>query len=109
MGAAVVGGGSLLTGCGGGGDKGDSGQKAASTTTSAADPCGDTTGLSETDIQMRTNLKYVEVSVDEGKNCANCKFYLADQHGEQCGGCQLFKGPVHPKGNCSSWFAMDQG
>ena len=108
MGAAVVGGGSFLAGCGGG-DKGDSGQQTVSKTTGAADPCGDTTGLTEADLQMRKNLKYVAVSAEEGKNCANCKFYLADQFGEQCGGCQLFKGPVHPKGNCSSWFAMDQG
>jgi hypothetical protein len=110
MGAAVVGGGSILAGCGGGGgDEADSGQQSASATTSAADPCSDTTGLTETDLQMRTNLKYVKVSTEEGKNCANCKFYLADQFGEQCGGCQLFKGPVHPEGNCSSWFAKDQG
>lgn len=108
MGVAVVGGGSFLAGCGGGGN-GESGQQTASKTTGAADPCGDTTGLADTDLQMRNNLKYVTVSTEEGKNCANCKFFLADQFGEHCGGCQLFKGPVHPKGNCSSWFAMDQG
>lgn len=109
LGAAVVGGGSLVQGCGGG-DKGESdGSQQTASQTSAADPCGDTTGLTETDIQMRTNLKYVAVSAEEGKNCANCKFFLADQYSEECGGCQLFKGPVHPKGNCSSWFAQDQG
>jgi hypothetical protein len=107
-GAAVLGGGSVLAGCGGG-DNGDSGQQAASKSTAAADPCGDTTGLTETDLQMRTNLKYVAVSTEEGKNCANCKFYVADQFGEQCGGCELFKGPVHPEGYCSSWFVMDKG
>ena len=107
MGAAVVGGGSLISACGGGGDEGGSSGQAGST--AAADPCGDLTGLTDTDLQLRKNLKYVVVSTEEGKNCANCKFYLADQFGEQCGGCQLFKGPVHPKGNCSSWFTMDQG
>ena len=67
------------------------------------------TGLTDADKQMRTTLKYVAVSTDAAKNCLNCKFYQADQHGDACGGCQLFKGPVAPKGNCSSWFAKDQG
>jgi hypothetical protein len=111
MGAVVAGGGSFLAGCGGGGDKADSGSASQSSDAkpAAADPCGDTTGLTETDLTMRTNLKYVAVSTEEGKNCLNCKFYLADQHGADCGGCQLFKGPVAPLGNCSSWFAKDQG
>jgi hypothetical protein len=111
LGLGVAGGASLLAGCGGGGDSSESGGTSQQTaqTSGAADPCADTTGLNDTDLQMRTNLKYVTVSAEEGKNCANCKFYLADQHGDECGGCTLFKGPVHPKGNCSSWFAMDQG
>ena len=113
MGFAVVGGGSLLAGCGGGGGEQDSSggttSEAPAKTASAADPCGDTTGLNDTDLTMRTNLKYVIKSEDEVKNCANCKFYLADQHGADCGGCQLFKGPVNPVGNCASWFAQDQG
>lgn len=110
MGLAVTGGASLLAACGGG-ESGSSGtaQKTTAQTGGAADPCGDTTGLNDTDLQMRSNLKYVAKSAEEGKNCANCKFYLADQHGESCGGCQLFKGPVSPEGNCSSWFAKEQG
>jgi len=108
MGAAVVAGGSFLAGCGGG-DKGESGQQTASKTTEAADPCTHTTGLTEADLQMRKSLKYVAASTEEGKNCANCKFFQADQFGEKCGGCQLLKGPVHPEGNCTSWFAMDKG
>jgi hypothetical protein len=111
MGLAVTGGASILAGCGGGGESesGGTSRETSTQTAGAADPCGDTTGLSDTDLQMRTNLKYVVKSTEEGKNCLNCKFYLADQHGDQCGGCQLFKGPVHPDGNCSSWFAKDQG
>jgi len=110
VGAAVVGGGSLLAGCGGG-DKTDSGgssQQSTAQTTTTGDPCADTTGLTETDLQMRTTLKYVAESTEAGKNCLNCKFYQVVE-GSECGGCQLFKGPVHPKGNCSSWFAKDQG
>lgn len=114
LGAAAVGGGSLLAGCGGGADSGESGQQTAAetetkSTAAGGDPCGDTSGLSETDLQMRKNLKYVARSPEEEKYCSNCKFYQADQYGEQCGGCQLFKGPVHPDGYCTSWFAMEQG
>jgi hypothetical protein len=112
MGFAVVGTGSLLAGCGGGGDSGESGgtsHETATKTASAADPCGDRTGLTDTDLTMRTNLKYVAKSEDPAKNCKNCKFFLADQHGDACGGCQLFKGPVNPAGNCASWFAKEQG
>jgi hypothetical protein len=108
MGAAVVGGGSLLAGCGGGGDKGESGTQTAERTT-AADPCGDTSGLSDAELQMRVTLKYVAHSTEEGKHCSNCKFFQPDQYSEPCGGCQLLKGPVNPDGYCTSWFASDQG
>lgn len=112
-GVAVAGGASLLSACGGGGDKsesaGESQQSTATETAKAAEPCGDYTGLTETDLTMRTNLKYVAKSTEEGKNCLNCKFYLVDESSTECGGCQLFKGPVAPEGNCASWFAKDQG
>jgi hypothetical protein len=112
MGFAVAGGGAIMAGCGGGGGESESGGatgESATETASAADPCGDTSGLTEMDLTMRENLKYVAESEYPDKNCLNCKFYLADQHGEQCGGCQLFKGPVHPEGYCTSWFAMEEG
>jgi hypothetical protein len=100
MGIAVAGGGSLLAGCGGGGD--------SNQTTGEDDPCGDATGLNESDLQMRSSLKYVAKSTEPDKDCANCKFYQVVE-GSECGGCQLFKGPVNPKGYCTSWFAMDKG
>ena len=117
MGIGVVGGASMLAGCGGGGDKSESGgtaqdsatKTAETTETAKADPCADYSGLTDTDLTMRKNLKYVAVSTEEGKNCLNCKFYLVDKESDTCGGCQLFKGPVHPQGNCASWFAKDQG
>jgi hypothetical protein len=114
VGLAMAGGASLLSSCGGGGDKSEStgGSQTSTTTTEtaeASDPCSDYTGLTETDLAMRKNLKYVAKSTDEGKNCENCKFYLVDESSTECGKCQLFKGPVSPEGHCASWFAKDQG
>lgn len=112
MGLAVVGGGSLLSGCGGGGEKsgsGDDSNEATSQTTSADDPCGDYNQLTEAEVQMRTNLKYAAKSPETEKYCWNCKFYTAPEAGGPCGGCTLFKGPVHAEGYCTSWFAADQG
>ena len=111
MGLAVAGGGSLLLGCGGGekSDTSGDGHESTAQTTNAADPCSDYSALSETDLQMRNNLKYEATSTEPGKNCENCKFYQAPQEGAECGGCQLFKGPIHTAGYCTSWFAKDQG
>jgi hypothetical protein len=111
-GLAVVGGGSLVSACGGGEEKGESGgtsHETATQTTGSDDPCVDYSELSETDLQMRKSLKYAEKSTETSKNCENCKFYTAPEAGSQCGGCTLFKGPVHPGGYCSSWFAANQG
>jgi len=54
--------------------------------------------------QMRKTLQYVAKSPKPDKNCVNCAQYVADKHGE-CGGCNLFSGPVQPKGYCASWAA----
>ncbi len=86
---AGAGAGVLLKGCGNGEE--------------AVDPCGDLSGLSESDIQLRDALNYVAETPNPAERCDNCEYWVADQHGEQCGGCTLFAGPVHPAGWCSSW------
>jgi hypothetical protein len=65
--------------------------------------CSDTAGLAPADVQMRTTLHYVDKSTMADKNCENCNFYKAAPANDQCGGCLLIKGTVHPKGNCDSW------
>jgi hypothetical protein len=55
--------------------------------------------------QMRTNLQYVEQTQQEGKMCSNCAQYVADEYGD-CGGCNVFDGPVQPNGHCLSWAAQ---
>jgi len=89
LGLAGAGAGVFLKGCGNG--------------DAEADPCGDLSGLSESDIQLRETLNYVAETPNPSERCDNCEYWVEDQHGEQCGGCTLFAGPVHPAGWCSSW------
>ena len=58
-----------------------------------------------TDVQMRETLQYVEATADPAKTCDNCQLYVAAEAGAACGGCQIIKGPINPKGYCASWAA----
>lgn len=69
--------------------------------------CTDLSGVAEADLKQRESLSYVVKSDDPEKNCANCRFYQPGSQPNGCGGCQLFKGPVTPEGNCKSWFKKD--
>lgn len=51
----------------------------------AADACDDLSGLSETEIKKRENVKYVAQTPDAAKNCANCRFYKAPAQEGECG------------------------
>ena len=55
---------------------------------------------------MRNTLNYVSESPIPDQLCSNCQFYNEPETGEVCGGCQLFAGPVHPDGYCTSWAAQ---
>jgi hypothetical protein len=98
FGMVAAGSSAVLSACGGG--------ESTSTEPTAADPCADLTGLSDQDKQMRTSLGYVKAGQDPEKRCNNCNFYIAPAEGSSCGGCTLFKGPVHPEGYCNSWIAV---
>ncbi|MBW2629495.1 MAG: high-potential iron-sulfur protein [Deltaproteobacteria bacterium] len=41
---------------------------------------------------------------DQQQSCSNCAFYKVGKE-NQCGGCTLVKGPIHPLGYCNSWAA----
>ena len=109
FGAAGIGAGSLLAACGGG----EQPAATPSAETPAAAPeapmaeesftCMDTTGLTEAEVEMRTTLKYVDKSTEEGKQCDNCALWVAAAEGSQCGTCQTVKGPIHPEGYCTIW------
>lgn len=68
--------------------------------------CEDTTGLTEAEIGTREALEYVDESpFGAEKDCANCALYLQPEADEDCGGCSLIAGPIHPLGYCTSWVA----
>ena len=65
--------------------------------------CNDTSGLAPEDAELRTELEYRDDSPHgETKRCGNCAFFVAADK-NQCGQCTLVKGPIHPRGYCSSW------
>ena len=113
LGVAAGAGGSLLASCGGKEESSQSrGQSGGAPKTAAkpavSDPCADVSGLTETDLKMRNEtLKYVSVSPNPEQRCDNCKFWTQPASGETCGGCTLIKGPINPKGYCTSWFTAE--
>ncbi len=71
------------------------------------DPCGDFSGVSETELEKRKTFAYVSQTSDEMKECGGCKLFLPPKPGEKCGGCTLFKGPVDSNGSCTYWVPLD--
>ena len=99
----VVGAGSVLSGCG----KSEETPAKTPQTTQApkqvADPCSDLSGLTQAEIDVRTTFEYVPQTTIPEKLCNNCQFWLVPEEGKQCGGCQIIKGPINPKGYCKQW------
>ncbi len=60
-------------------------------------------GIDDASKTMRTTLKYVEKSPEEGKVCSNCAQYKEPEGDSECGGCNLFAGQVNPNGYCISY------
>lgn len=86
--ALGIGAGLVLTACGKSGGGGGGG-------------CNDVSGLSEADKAMRTSNNYVEAAADPAKACDLCQLYTVPAAGAACGGCQVVKGPINPKGSCN--------
>jgi hypothetical protein len=101
LGAAGAGGGVLLSACGGGGDGGD-GESGGGESGSGGVTC-DTSGLTQEEKKQRQRFQYVAQTEKPNERCNNCQFWKPDQVEGECGGCQLFPGPVNPKGWCNSW------
>ena len=67
--------------------------------------CDDVSGLGEDDLALRSALECRDLSPHgEQKSCSECAFYRAAKKNE-CGGCTLVRGPIHPLGYCNSWAA----
>lgn len=103
LGVAGVGAGTVLSACGG------DDAAPAEDTADADFSCDDLSGLSDQEIQTREQqvqaLQYVEETPNPDELCSNCAFWQEAEAGSQCGGCDLFPGPVHPDGWCNSWVA----
>lgn len=117
VGVAGIGGSTLLSACGGGSDGQGGGSGQGQTSGQAAGPasadlsCNDLSALSDAQQQQRSqmaeSLNYIEQTENPEQYCANCALYEQPEAEEttdnECGGCQLFPGPVHPNGYCTSW------
>ncbi|SHK95940.1 high-potential iron-sulfur protein [Rhodothermus profundi] len=109
LGLAGLGASSLLSACGGGQQQQQTAPQpeAASVDTAAAASadfsCTDVSGLTAEEIQMRESLQYTDHSPYPDKTCSNCQLFIPAESPNQCGACQLIKGPIHPDGYCTSW------
>lgn len=108
LGAACVGAGSLLAACQQGERQpresagSQPSQQAAGA--GAEFSCTDTSGLNDSQIASRTVNEYVDRTPNPAQTCDNCAlFQPADPN--QCGGCSVVAGPIHPKGWCKVWVA----
>jgi len=101
LGLVGLGGSTLLSACGGQQQQQPAQQDMSGTT--AEFSCMDVSGLTPEEIQMRESLQYTDHSPEPGKYCYNCQLYVPAPGPNQCGGCQLIKGPIHPNGYCTSW------
>ena len=108
FGAVGIGASSLLAGCGGGEQKPEAAAEEAAPAAEEAQTaesftCTDTSGLTEMELTMRNTLQYVDASPDREKACGLCALFVAAVAGQNCGTCTIIKGPIHPKGTCTSF------
>ena len=99
--AALLGAMLLLNSCGSN-SKPEAGEESAA---KPADPCNDFTGVSSEELDKRKRMAYVDKSEVPGSSCENCGLYIPWENQTTCGGCLLFKGPVHAEGRCTQWVA----
>jgi hypothetical protein len=69
------------------------------------DSCTDVSALGDAEKSARSALQYVDRAPDAAKVCVVCQFFQAPSDPAQCGGCQIVKGPIHPKGYCTGFAA----
>jgi hypothetical protein len=64
--------------------------------------CTDTSALSPEELTLRGTLAYSDTTNDPTKLCSGCQLFKPAGE-NQCGACQLVKGPINPNGSCKSW------
>ena len=70
--------------------------------------CDDLTGVSNEELEKRQSLGYISKTRIPDSYCAKCSLYIPGAT-ENCGGCFLFKGPVHAEGYCVQYAPKAQG
>ncbi len=65
--------------------------------------CNDVSTLSADQQNTRSTLGYEDTSDQPGKTCAKCAQYVAPPKADQCGGCKVLPGTVHPNGYCRAF------
>ena len=69
------------------------------------DSCNDVSALGDAEKSARSALQYVDRSPQADKHCDQCSLYQPASDPAACGGCQVVKGPIHPKGYCTAFAA----
>lgn len=82
----------LVSACGGGGG--------------SAFSCAGPDQLTPSQKAARDGRKYVEVSGEADKDCANCTFFKSP--GAGCGTCAIDNLPANPDGYCNSWVRINE-
>ncbi|MFU8802250.1 MAG: high-potential iron-sulfur protein [Bradymonadaceae bacterium] len=99
LGAVSVGGAAFLAAC-----ESQPAQPAAAPEAAAADfSCTDVSGLNAAQIATRTTNEYVDQTPNPEQRCDNCALWVDPAAGENCGGCSVVAGPIHPAGWCKIW------
>jgi hypothetical protein len=63
----------------------------------------DLSGLTPEEKSVRDKFEYVAKSSYPEKLCNNCALWIKLEGDARCGGCNIMKGPIHPKGYCTAW------
>jgi hypothetical protein len=62
--------------------------------------CSDTSALSPDAQTLRKTVEYVDRSPNPATPCDRCEHWVAPSSADQCGGCKLIAGPIHPQVHC---------
>lgn len=62
--------------------------------------CWDTGALPEADVQARRAVEYLDRAVDATRRCDICQHWQPAERDDECGGCAVVRGPIHPLGTC---------
>ncbi|MEO9052975.1 MAG: hypothetical protein ABI280_14345 [Ginsengibacter sp.] len=108
-GSVLLGGTIFLNSCGTNDSSGNTNESSGNANekkqSTSEDPCNDLSGVSDVELKKRESLGYVTKSPVPESYCGNCSLYILPKEETGCGGCMLFKGPVHVEGHCVQWAA----